>query len=102
MRELHERLDGEGIARKRWGIRSVTAEGFAGSGAHGFPGLVKTESANTPDSAWQHVVEATDPGPGPWVSEAPPSLVEVFGLVGDILQPQDGSSAAAREVFRCA
>ncbi len=100
VRELHERLDAEGIAQEDRVIRPVAAEGFADGGIHVSIDSLEPEPVLTADGAWWHPVAVTNPHMR--IADAPLDLDEIFGVVRDTLQVQDAASAAGREVFRCA
>lgn len=100
VRELHERLDAEGIGREDRVIRPVAAEGFADGGIHVSIDSLEPEPVITADGAWWHPVAVTNPHMR--IADAPLDLEEIFGVVRDTLRVQDAASAAGREVFRCA
>ncbi|MCY7402600.1 MAG: radical SAM protein [Nocardioides sp.] len=100
VRELHERLDAEGIAQEDRVIRPVAAEGFADGGIHVSIDSLEPEPVITADGAWWHPVAVTNPHMR--IADAPLDLEEIFGVVRDTLAVQDAASAAGREVFRCA
>ncbi|WP_323792646.1 radical SAM protein [Nocardioides sp.] len=100
VRELHERLDAEGIAKEDRVIRPVAAEGFADGGIHVSIDSLEPEPVITADGAWWHPVAVTNPHMR--IADAPLDLEEIFGVVRDTLKVQDAASAAGREVFRCA
>ena len=100
VRELHERLDAEGIAQEDRVIRPVAAEGFADGGIHVSIDSLEPEPVITADGAWWHPVAVTNPHMR--IADAPLDLEEIFGVVRDTLKVQDAASAAGREVFRCA
>jgi organic radical activating enzyme/TusA-related sulfurtransferase len=100
VRELHERLDAEGIAQEDRVIRPVAAEGFADGGIHVSIDSLEPEPVITADGAWWHPVAVTNPHMR--IADAPLDLGEIFGVVRDTLKVQDAASAAGREVFRCA
>ncbi len=100
VRELHERLDAEGIAQEDRVIRPVAAEGFADGGIHVSIDSLEPEPVITADGAWWHPVAVTNPHMR--IADAPLDLEEIFGVVRDTLKVHDAASAAGREVFRCA
>ncbi len=100
VRELHERLDAEGIAQGDRVIRPVAAEGFAEDGLHVSIDSLEPEPVITADGAWWHPVAVTNPNMR--IADAPLDIHEIFGVVRDTLKVQDAAQAAGREVFRCA
>jgi len=100
VRELHERLDAEGIDPDDRLIRPVAAEGFAEQGMHVSIDNLEPEPVITADGAWWHPVAVTNPHMK--IADAPLDLMEVFGVVRDTLRVHDAAAQAGREVFRCA
>ncbi len=100
VRELHTRLDAEGIAGEDRVIRPVAQEGFAETGVHVSIDNLEPEPTITADGAWWHPVAVTNPNMR--IADSPLPLAEVFGVVRDTLEVQDAALRSGREVFRCA
>ena len=100
VRELHTRLDAEGIATEDRLIRPVAQEGFADTGVHVSIDNLEPEPTITSDGAWWHPVAVTNPNLR--IADSPLPLAEVFGVVRDTLEVQDAALRSGREVFRCA
>ncbi len=100
VRELHTRLDAEGIAAEDRVIRPVAQEGFADTGVHVSIDNLEPEPTITSDGAWWHPVAVTNPNMR--IADSPLPLAEVFGVVRDTLEVQDAALRSGREVFRCA